>query len=90
MTFFCSHNLPKLSVFDGEGGNYSEEVIGKREEVFCERHKVGLTHFVLISFLENVFHKLVRWLSGKRSTGGAGFRFLKVRRVFFFAPTGWG
>lgn len=67
------------------GGNYSEEVIGDSEEVFCERHKVGLTHFVLISFLENAFHKLVRWLSGKRST--AGFRFLKARHVLF-APTG--
>ena len=52
------------------GGNYSEEAIGNSEEVFCGRHKVGLIHFVLISFLENVFHKLVHWLSGMRSTGG--------------------
>ena len=77
------------------GGNYSEELIvnseefcggseeaiGNSEEVFCGRHKVGLTHFVLISFLENVFHKLVRWLSGMRSTGG--FLLFKGTPLFF-------
>ena len=61
------------------GGYYRQEVRGNREKISCKRHKVGSTHFVLVSFFKNVFDGLVRWLDGFKPTGEFCFSIMEEK-----------